>query len=111
MDSMKRVWYLIQQWLKRHKVDLNLKVEVGLSDETNHVVADGWFTLSRTQLFGLMGLSPKKLYVTGVRWNSVADTLKVTVRGTEIPDCGGEIVSVNPIHTEKELRDGSRSIS
>ncbi len=65
---------------------------------------NGWILLSKNDLLKALGLTGE-FDVLGIRWSSSREEVKVALRSHEIPWMGGEIVSLNPIHTEKELRD------
>ncbi len=69
---------------------------------------DGWINISKEQLLGLCDL-PNDLEIMGARWFSGTKTLKLVLSGESIPHPGGEIVSVDPIQTEKGLRDAAVS--
>jgi len=99
---VKRWIYLVWRWFKAHQPTVHVEVAVVLP-ERDAVVGEGYFFLPVDQL--LRRFRGVDLSVLGVRWDRVNEVLKVVVRGTEIPACGGELVSTNPIHTDKELRD------
>ena len=65
---------------------------------------NGWIMLSKDELLKALGLTGE-FDVLGLRWSSSHKEVKVALRSRQIPWMGGEIVSRNPIHTEKELRD------
>lgn len=65
---------------------------------------DGWLILSKNDLLKALGLKGD-FDVLGLRWSGSREEVKIALRSHEIPWMGGEIVSTNPIHTEKELRD------
>lgn len=69
-------------------------------------MATGWITISRTDLLKALGL-PEDVMVEGVRWFPGTKELKVVVQGEAIPYPGGEIVNLDPIETEKQLRDAA----
>lgn len=72
--------------------------------EPDDRVGNGFVDLTGPALLKALHLPPT-LSVLGVRWSVPLQSFRVVVRGVEIPACGGAIVSVDPIHTEKELRD------
>lgn len=65
---------------------------------------DGRTYLSKESLLTISGL-PLDLEILGVRWNSSTQELMIQVRGTSVPYQGGDILSVNPIITSKQIRD------
>ena len=66
---------------------------------------NGWLMLTKDELLKALGLTLGEFDVLGIRWSPSREEMKVALRSDQIPWMGGEIVSINPIHTEKELRD------
>lgn len=65
---------------------------------------DGWLILPKEELLKALGLKGE-FEVLGLRWSSSRDEVKIALRSRQIPWMGGEIVSLDPVHTAKELRD------
>ena len=68
--------------------------------------AQGFIILSKEQLLQAAGLTEGEFLIEGIRWNR-NETVKIAVQSMDIPMAGGEIISTNPVHTEKEVRDAA----